>query len=117
MGGFRWGDVGGAFTQLALVEQGAGADERDELGRVDPAPARVDNTCRYGCGSTSLTCGERRHQAGRITEENRCRPAVSGSVCLSSTRGARTVTAPDMVKTLGLLGHPGRYSFPFIHRF
>ncbi len=59
----------------------------------------VDSPCRYSRGSTSATLGLRRHHGGRITERNRTRPPVTGSVRRSSTRGVRTATAPAAVVT------------------
>src|SRR6266567_2003291 len=47
-----------------------------------------DRPCRYSSGSTSVTFGVLRAQAGRIAEENRARCPVTGSVRLSFTRGA-----------------------------
>jgi hypothetical protein len=44
--------------------------------------------------------GVLRHQGGKIAEENRFRSPVSGSVCLSLTRGAVTSTAPALVSDL-----------------
>ena len=39
VGGFGWGDVGGAFEEFALVEGGAGADEGDQVWGIDGSPA------------------------------------------------------------------------------
>ena len=59
----------------------------------------VDRPCRYSSGSTSATFGLLRHHGGRITDRNRFRSPVAGSVRLSLTRGARTCTAPADVST------------------
>jgi hypothetical protein len=59
----------------------------------------VDSPCRYNSGSTSATFGLRRHHGGKITDRNRTRPPVAGSTRRSSTRGARTLTAPAAVVT------------------
>ena len=45
-------------------------------------------------GNASLTCGDLRHQAGTIAENNRIRSPVTGSMRLSLTRGCLTGTAP-----------------------
>ena len=37
------------------------------------AKSLVDRPCRYSSGNASLSCGNLRHQAGRIAEENRIR--------------------------------------------
>ena len=58
-----------------------------------------DRPCRYSSGSTSVTFGVLRAQAGKIAERNRCRSPVAGSVRLSLTRGAVTCTAPALVST------------------
>jgi hypothetical protein len=50
----------------------------------------VDSPCRYSSGSTPVTFGVLRAQAGKIAEENRARSPVTGSVRLSFTRGAVT---------------------------
>jgi hypothetical protein len=39
LGSGGWGLVLGSFDQSAVVKAGAGADEGDEVGRVDRAPA------------------------------------------------------------------------------
>jgi hypothetical protein len=59
----------------------------------------VDSPCRYSSGSTSATLGLLRHQGGRITDRNRIRSPLTGSVRRSSTRGARTGTTPAAVVT------------------
>ena len=64
----------------------------------------VDSPCRYSSGSTSATLGLLRHQGGKITERNRIRSPVTRSVRRSSTRGARTVTAPGRGRDLPLAG-------------
>ena len=56
------GDLGllvvvGSFDELAALERGAGADERDEMGCVDRAPACLggfDELERWAAGSTSI---------------------------------------------------------------
>jgi hypothetical protein len=58
-----------------------------------------DRPCRYSSGSTSVTFGVLRAQAGKTAEANRCRSPVTGSVRLSFTRGAVTWTAPALVST------------------
>jgi len=67
-----------------------------------------DRPCRYSSGSTSVTFGVLRAQAGRIAEANRCRAPVPGSVRLSLTRGAVTCTAPALVSTWRLWWQPLR---------
>jgi hypothetical protein len=62
----------------------------------------VDRPCRYSSGNTSLTYGAVWHQAGMITEENRIRSPVTGSMRLSLTRGCLTGTAPAAVVTSSL---------------
>jgi hypothetical protein len=59
----------------------------------------LDSPCRYSSGSTSVTFGERRHHGGRIAERNRRRCPLASSTRRSSTRGARTSTAPAAVVT------------------
>jgi hypothetical protein len=63
------------------------------------AKSEVDRPCRYSSGNTSDTCGDLRHQAGRIAEENRLRSPLVSSTRLSLTRGCRTGTAPAAVVT------------------
>ena len=46
-----------------------------------------DRPCKYSSGSTSVTLGVLRAQAGRIAELNRFRSPVTASVCLSLSRG------------------------------
>ena len=62
----------------------------------------VDRPCRYSSGSTSVIFGVLRAHGGKIAEENRFRSPVAGSVRLSFTRGAVTLTAPALVSTSGL---------------
>lgn len=57
-----------------------------------------DGTCRYNSGSTSVSCGVLRAQAGRIAEENCLRSPGSASMRLSLTRGAGTSIAPAAVR-------------------
>jgi hypothetical protein len=59
----------------------------------------LDSPCRYSSGSTSVTFGLWRHHGGKIAGENRIRSPVAGSARRSSTRGARTSTAPAAVVT------------------
>jgi hypothetical protein len=80
---------------------GAGADEGDEVWRVDHPPAglrRFDELERHreagGLGARDLW-----HHGGRIAEANRLRSPVASSVRLSLTRGATTSTAPAEVTT------------------
>jgi hypothetical protein len=49
-----------------------------------------------------------RHHGGRITERNRARWPVTGSTRWSSTRGARTATAPAAVRISGWRACPLR---------
>ena len=72
------------------------------------AKSDVDSPCRYSSGSTSLTCGDLRAQAGRIADENRFRSPVASSTRLSLTRGWRTVTAPAAVVTSRSVWYPLR---------
>ena len=41
--------LGGAFDELATLEGGAGADERDEVGCVDGAPAFLGGVDQLEC--------------------------------------------------------------------
>jgi hypothetical protein len=59
----------------------------------------LDRPCRYSSGSTSVIFGVLRAHGDRITEANRARSPVSGSIRLSSTRGTVTATAPAPVST------------------
>jgi hypothetical protein len=52
------------------------ADSPDPVPRIccnAGTKSLLDNPCRYNSGNTSLICGDLRHHAGRIAEENRCR--------------------------------------------
>lgn len=63
--------------------------------------------CRYSNGNTSAICGDLRAYAGTIVDENRCRSTVSGSIRLSLTRGACTLTAPPRSARRGAsVAHP-----------
>ena len=64
----------------------------------------VDSPCRYSSGNTSVTFGLLRHHGGRITDRNRTRSPLTGSTRRSSTRGARTATAPSRRGDLALAG-------------
>ncbi len=101
-----------------------GADRPAELPRNWPSAgpkSEVDSPCRYSSGSTSVTFGLLRHQAGRIAEANRARSPVAGSTRLSFTLPTG-VGAPILLenqKITGrvrplLAGQPLRLA---IHRF
>lgn len=61
------------------------------------AKSPVDRPCRYSSGSTSATFGLLRAHRGTIELRNFALAPVSGSTRRSSTRGARTSTAPAEV--------------------
>jgi len=81
-----------------IVDADNPAPEPRNCSRAGPK-SLVDRPCRYSSGNTSDTWVDLRAQAGRIADENLLRWPVSGSMRLSLTRGAFTVTAPAAVIT------------------